>query len=92
MKCIYMGGEQRRHSVKNARRHGLLLVGKAVGFNCIYCLRFSPTEKNASLISHGIHHPYLHPFVWGPGEVNNRYSPLSQCLSENLYDLKRLLK
>lgn len=40
-----MGEEQRRYSVENARRHGLLLVGKAVGFNCIHCLGFSPSEK-----------------------------------------------
>lgn len=45
VRCIYMGEEQRRYSVENARRHGLLLVGKPVGFNCIYCLGFSPSEK-----------------------------------------------
>lgn len=86
-----MEDEQRRYSVENARRHGLFLVGKAAGFNCIYCLGFSPSEKMPVSPRTVFTTHYLYPIAWGPGKANNRYFPFSQFISENLYDLKDFL-
>lgn len=90
VRCIYKGEEQRRYSVENARRHGLLLVGKAVGFNCVYCLGFSPSEKTP-VWSHTVF--TTHIYILLP-EAQGRQTTgifLSISIWKSIW-LKRLLK